>query len=642
MVGDPAIPAQFKPPSTATYPQIVRIRSLEGDVRVTRGKEGEKASGSTWEQAVAGLPLATGFNLVTGAGRAEIEFEDASTVYLAENSALAFNDIHTTGGIPYTKIALLSGTVTLQVRPMVANEFFSMITPTGSVTARYPDDTYVRVTSFTDATEITFKTDMDVRLSERMPRIVNYTKGQTLVDRGGGWVSLVDTKVPDPMPAWDAWVDERVTKRAQAEAAMMKASGLTAPIPGLADMEGQGSFFACAPYGTCWEPTAPNDAEPVGGEMHEAQAGVTAGAQTPPSTAQAPALAEVAQTPEKAATPEPDDAGQTPGATPVGPIPHPKDIYETPDYFPCSPASIRSLVERDLITGEERVIWSQAEPNPVVYYGFRDPYDWAVCHAGFWIHQRNHYVWVVGHRRHHRPPIRWVKQGRKSAFVPLHPRDVTGKRPENLRHGAFEVRDKGRTVERVMLDPGREIKVLESAPKEFAKPYFAALAKADEPRVEVHRISEPLVAGKGAGPVLAFDRKSQSFLLARQVTQGNKTTTETTPFNGTRGNLQARAEGADAHGNYSTRTYAGGSGGFSGRGGGGGGGARGGSSGGSASGGSRGGGYSGGGSAGGGSHGGGSSGGGGGYSGGGGGGGGSHGGGGGGGSTGGSGGGGHH
>ena len=34
----------------------------------------------------------------------------------------------------------------------------------------------------------------------------------------------------------------------------MKASGLTSPIPGLAELKGQGTFFDCAPYGTCWEP----------------------------------------------------------------------------------------------------------------------------------------------------------------------------------------------------------------------------------------------------------------------------------------------------------------------------------------------------------------------------------------------------
>ena len=584
---NPPVPAQFKPPSTATYPQIVRIRWLEGDVRVMRGKESGKASGATWEEAVAGLPLATGFSLVTGAGRAEIEFEDASTVYLAENSALTFNDIHTTAGIPFTSIALLSGTATLHVK-LVVPAFFRLLIPTGSMIARYPEETYARVTSFTDATEITLLTDMRVDFSGSTEQIRNFSKGQTLVDHGNGHVTVADAETPNPMAAWDAWVDKRVTKRAQAEAAMMKASGLTAPIPGLADMEGQGSFFACAPYGTCWEPTAAKDAEQQSGEMHETQAAVTPGAQMPSAAG--------------SQAPDSDAVAQQPGA---GPAAHPKETYERLDYFPCSPDVIRNLVERDRVTGKERVLWSRAESWQAGYYGFGNPYDWAVCHAGFWIHQRHHYVWVVGHKRHHRPPIRWVKQGRHTAYVPLHPRDATGKRPENLRHEAFVVSGKGQSVERRILNSDREVKVLDSAPKEFAKPYFEALAKADDPRVEVHRLNEPLVAGKGTGPVLAFDRKSQSFLLARQVTQGNKTTTEMTPFNGMRGNLQTRVEGTDAHGNYSTRSYSGGSGGFAG----GGGGARGGSYSGSSGGGSRGGGYSGG-SAGGGSRGGGSGGGG--------------------------------
>ena len=102
-----------------TYPQIVRLSYVEGDVRISRGKEGEKAdeqeSGETtgWEQAVAGLPIETGYSLVTGKGRAEIEFEDVSTVYLADNSVLSFNDLSATGGVPLTVMSLLSGTASL-------------------------------------------------------------------------------------------------------------------------------------------------------------------------------------------------------------------------------------------------------------------------------------------------------------------------------------------------------------------------------------------------------------------------------------------------------------------------------------------------------------------------------------------------
>jgi len=106
-----------KPPDT--YPQIVRLSYVEGDVRVARGKEAEKqlenvpGEATGWEQAVANLPLQTGYSLVTGTGRAEIEFEDASVVYLGDNSVLEFYEISTTGGIPYTEIALLSGTASV-------------------------------------------------------------------------------------------------------------------------------------------------------------------------------------------------------------------------------------------------------------------------------------------------------------------------------------------------------------------------------------------------------------------------------------------------------------------------------------------------------------------------------------------------
>ena len=89
---------------------------MEGDVRISRGNKS-----AVWETAVADLPLETGFNLVTGAGgRAEIEFEDASTVYLDENSALAFNQLETTGGIPHTALGLLTGTATLHLHLRIA------------------------------------------------------------------------------------------------------------------------------------------------------------------------------------------------------------------------------------------------------------------------------------------------------------------------------------------------------------------------------------------------------------------------------------------------------------------------------------------------------------------------------------------
>src|SRR5579875_1667440 len=60
-------------------PQIVRLSYVEGDVRITRGKLAEKqdakltGASTGWEQAVANLPIESGYSIVTGTGRAEIE-----------------------------------------------------------------------------------------------------------------------------------------------------------------------------------------------------------------------------------------------------------------------------------------------------------------------------------------------------------------------------------------------------------------------------------------------------------------------------------------------------------------------------------------------------------------------------------------
>jgi hypothetical protein len=117
----------------ATNPQIVRIRSVEGDVRISRGKVAEHNTGDDWEQAVADLPLETGYNLTTGDGRAEIEFEDNSTLYLDANSALVFDDLHTTDGVPHTEMSLLTGTATLHLQPAFAGEMFVLKTPTDRI-----------------------------------------------------------------------------------------------------------------------------------------------------------------------------------------------------------------------------------------------------------------------------------------------------------------------------------------------------------------------------------------------------------------------------------------------------------------------------------------------------------------------------
>jgi hypothetical protein len=191
-------------PLPATYPQVVRISYLEGDVRVARGKVAGKPKGGTWETAVANLPLETGFSLVTEAGRAEIEFEDASTLYLDDNSVLLFNDVHSTGGIPYTEVALLAGTATVHFRPAAVGEAFTLKVPTDCITMTYPGEHDVRVSSYLDGMAFTWLHDTSMQLAATGTQTV--PGGKTVFLSGNRLLPVQPFDGPSPfaagMPGW--------------------------------------------------------------------------------------------------------------------------------------------------------------------------------------------------------------------------------------------------------------------------------------------------------------------------------------------------------------------------------------------------------------------------------------------------------
>ena len=122
--------------------------------------------------------------------------------------------------------------------------------------------------------------------------------------------------------------------------------------------------------------------------------------------------------------------------------------------------------------------------------------------------------------------------------MPLHPQDLAGKIPINLKHGVFETTGrKGTSVEHVAFNANTPIKLFNIAPKEFLRPYFPPLQHAETPHLEAHLVKDGLAPGKestarSAGTAITFDHKSESIMLARQVMQGGKNTTVTDHFGG--------------------------------------------------------------------------------------------------------------
>jgi len=511
--------------SDSTYAQVVRLSYVEGDVRIQRGDPTGKPSDAIWEKAISGLPVETGFSLVTGVGaRAEIEFENASTAYLGENSVLTFNDLHETAGVPYTEMGLLAGTMSLNFHPYVAWEKLVLHTPTSDFVSKFPDKTYARIESFTDAVSIT-------PLGGGTLRLPGVPREATVPGRTWSWVQgqLIDPAgTPDTAGApdsaqsstWDKWVADRVTQRNAAIQSVMAQSGLGEPIPGLADMAGQGKFFDCAPYGTCWEP---ND------QQSQQTSPASAAMRRPSQRAnQQPHLQLAAYHPVSAYS----QVAQYGAATP-------DETLDDAFRFPCTPSSLLYRLTKDPVTGRTIVTG--------VPFFHAEPYNWAVCHAGSWIRHRKHYVWVAGTKRHHIDPVRWVKVGHTVAFVPIHPYDVKGQPALNAKHEVFTVDGKNQiTVKPVKFDSGIPVQYLKDPPKEYRVAQLRPIPATDAPHMEVHAFNrtpgaKPSEIARIAVP-LHFDLKSQTFLVARQAVHEGKATTVLVPMNNRTGSLQARAD----------------------------------------------------------------------------------------------------
>jgi hypothetical protein len=493
----------------STYPQIVRISTLDGDVRVARASQNEKAKDATWEQAAINLPLYAGDSIVTGDGRAEIEFENASTIYLGPNSVLSCYDLHTTSGVPHTELSLLSGTVIMNLLTLMPGETFTVHTPTDSLVTRYPQGARLRLSSYVDGIAITSLAGGSLSLPSASRQAL--TSGQTVFFHNGARIAPIAGDHDQDFAAFDKWASDTYASRSTATHDVMQAAGLTAPIPGLAEMKDKGSFFDCAPYGTCWEPHASPEAHDA-----PAQQARTAAPQKKPSTA----VSGIAPT-----------------------------LLSIPDEgFPCLPSALRYWYLKDPATGQTSYAGAGFESGASAY-------GWAVCHSGSWIYQNQHYVWVAGTKRHHNDPLRWVKSGSTVAYVPIHPRDVKGQLPLNHEHGLIAARDKdGFTLRQADLGSAPRLELMKSPPREFRSERTPVLARAEAPHMEAHTLNHTVAAnGAPSRPTaipLRFDHRAQSFLMPHQVVQGNHNVTVFTPLGnqGVSGNRSGGIGGSPGQG----------------------------------------------------------------------------------------------
>jgi hypothetical protein len=459
-----------------TYPQIVRLSYVQGDVRFSRGDRKGPDLSTPWEQAIANLPILANYSIATGNGRAEIEFEYGSTLYLAENSVLLFRSLSVTDGVPQTEMELVTGTATVSFHP-IPSEVFGLLTPTEGVPFLLASLT--RVDSYLDGVTIQTRGDHLDNAILRYSGTPNprLTSGQAIELNRSGPVD------------WDGWVAARVKQRQADTAAALKASGLTSFVPGLTDLYNGGRFFSCAPFGTCWEPRESSAAEPTSGAAPSTEPAISHG----PG---APSLQLVAMQVAPAGEP---DSQQTAAAgsqmqqkTP--PLATSRyRIYSEYDVpmIPC-PLVFHVITAKDPITEKEKVWHAYVENVPPMW-------RWAECYSGAWIHRHGGYTFVVG-KKHHHPPIRWIRAGNQVAYVPRHPSDAKGRPPLNLKYGLFvPKKEPNAPVEYIAFNPSQKYKVLSEPPKEFRNVELPQLANAERPEIQGHLLAR-LVSGMNAVP----------------------------------------------------------------------------------------------------------------------------------------------
>ena len=118
--------------------RIVRLSEVKGQVQLDR------VTGKGFEGAMANLPITEGSKLKTEDGVAEVEFEDNSTVRLAQNSVVEFPRLELLpSGAKASTISVLQGTVYVSLVNTKGNEFSVKFGPND--TMNLPPDTHVRL-----------------------------------------------------------------------------------------------------------------------------------------------------------------------------------------------------------------------------------------------------------------------------------------------------------------------------------------------------------------------------------------------------------------------------------------------------------------------------------------------------------------
>jgi len=222
--------------------RVVRLSEVQGDVQVDRN------TGQGFEKAFLNLPVTQGVKLQTRkGGRAEVEFEDGSTLRVTPDTVIGFPQLSLRdSGAKVSEVHLQEGTAYVKFAGAKGDEFTLTFAHQKLLLAH---SAHLRVEmADTTATLAVFSGDVQAEGESGTVAVgKNHTASFDLTH--GDRYTLAKDLEPDPFDAWDKQQDQY-----HQQYAGNSYSSYSPYAYGTSDLNYYGNFSNVPGYGTVWQP----------------------------------------------------------------------------------------------------------------------------------------------------------------------------------------------------------------------------------------------------------------------------------------------------------------------------------------------------------------------------------------------------
>jgi FecR protein len=222
--------------------RIVRLSDVQGPVQI------DKNTGIGFESAFPNLPIVQGTQLKTGAsGRAEVEFEDGSTLRLTPNTTVEFSTLSLSdAGKRTSAVNLVEGMAYINWLGK-SSEAFTMNFSSEKVSLDHPAHFRVQISPELSQLAV-FKGDVEAESASGT--VVVAKKKTATFASDDGKSTIADNVKETPFDVWDkealAYHDQYVNQNAKST---------SSPYAyGLSDLNYYGSYSNVSGYGMLWQP----------------------------------------------------------------------------------------------------------------------------------------------------------------------------------------------------------------------------------------------------------------------------------------------------------------------------------------------------------------------------------------------------